>query len=161
MRKSMVLTGIALEASSDLDAGFACRFTLGANSTDVSSLAKVEGGLKRTVAELIEKGVTQEELDLERADYLAAEIYRLDYQSLLAVKYGGGLMVGLSLENQARWIDEIKAVGVEDVNAVARKYLVEPMRVMAQAWPASADPTSASSPVADGSAPSSAAGGAK
>jgi len=161
MRKSMVLPGIALEASSDLDAGFACRFTLGANSTDVSSLAKVEEGLKRTVAELIEKGVTQEELDLERADYMAAEIYRLDYQSLLAVKYGGGLMVGLSLENQARWIDEIKAVGVEDVNAVARKYLVEPMRVTAQAWPASAGLTSASSPVADGSAPSSAAGGAK
>jgi zinc protease len=162
LRKNMVLPGVAIDVSSDVDVGFACRFLVGANSTDTASLAKVEEGLKRTVAEIVEKGVTQEELDLERADFLAAEIYRLDYQSLLAVKYGSALVIGLTTEKMSKWIDEVKAVTVDDINVAARKYLVEEMRVVAEAWPATTTAsTSATSPVANGGQAPAAAEGAR
>jgi zinc protease len=161
LRKNLVLPGIGLEASSDLDTGFATRLVLGVNSADNASLAKVEEGMKKTIAELIDKGVTQEELDLERASYLAAEIYRLDYQSLLATKYGSALVEGMTLEELGQWLDIIKSISVEEINAVARKYLVDAMKVTAEAWPATTASTSASSPEADGADTPTEAQGAK
>ncbi len=150
LRQKLVLTGIARDAAADFDVGFTGRFSIVANATSDGGLSRVESAIASTLAELLEKGVTQDELDLERADVLAGVIYQMDYQSLLATRYGAVLALNQGKDFDDRWINEIKAITVADINAAARKYFVEDAKVTGEAWPPPAV-----------SAPAPAEGGAK
>ena len=138
LRQKLVLTGIARDAGANFDAGFTGRFSVVANSTRQGGMSQVESGIAAIIAELLEKGVTQDELDLERADVLAGVIYQTDYQSLLASRYGSALTLSQKVDFVDQWMNNIKAVTVDDINAVARKYFVEDMKVIGEAWPATA-----------------------
>jgi zinc protease len=150
LQQTRVRPGMALEAASEFETGLASRFVVGANTAGNVGLAQIKNGLNQTIAGIVAKGVTQEELDLERASFLAAEIYSMDYQPLLAANYGRSLALGMSIENIPRWIDEIKAVRVEDIQAAARKYLIEDMKLTAEAWPPNTASTGTDSPPAEG-----------
>jgi zinc protease len=136
LRQKLVLSGIARDAGADFETGFTGRFSIVANATGEGGLSQVESAIAGTVAELLEKGVTQDELDLERADFLSGMIQQTDYQSLLVSKYGTALMLNRNAEFIDQWISQIKAVTVDDVNAAARKYLVEDLKVTGEGWPA-------------------------
>jgi zinc protease len=138
LRQKLVLSGIARDVVANFDTGFTGRFSLGANAAMNVDLARVETALAGSIAELLEKGVTQDELDLERADFLAGVIQQTDYQSLLATKYATALILNRNVEFIEQWLSEIKAVTVGDINAAARKYLVEDLKVTAEGWPATA-----------------------
>lgn len=149
LRQKLVLTGIARDIGAEVDTGFTGRFSIGANASANVPLAQVEAAVASTVAELLDKGVTQDELELERADFLAGVIQQADFQMLLATKYGTALVLDRSVAYIDQWLTEIKAVTVEDINAAARKFLVEDLKVTAEGWPAT-----------EASAPAPAAGGA-
>ncbi len=146
LRQKLVMTGIARDAGADFDAEFTGRFSIGANASANVPLPAVENAIAAAIAELREKGVTQDELDLERADFLAGVVQQADYQMLLAAKYGAALMLNQNVDFIERWIGEIKAVTVEDINSVARKYLVDEMKVTAEGFPEAA--ASAATPAA-------------
>jgi zinc protease len=97
------------------------------------------------VRELREKGITQDELDLARGPFLAAKIYAADNQSTLVQQYGSQAVAGRSLDDVRGWISRIEAVRVEEVNAVARKYLTDEFAVTAVGTPAPAAPLSVAS----------------
>ena len=84
---------------------------------------------------MLDKGITQDELDLERADFLAGVIQQADFQMLLAIKYGNALVLGRPVEFIDDWLSAIKAVTVADVNAAARKYFLDDVKVTAEGWP--------------------------
>ena len=138
LRQKLVLTGIARDAGASYDTGFTSRFSVVANSTAPGGIAPVENAITATVAELLKSGVTQDELDLERANVFAGVIYQTDYQSLLATRYGAALVLGRKVSYSDEWISQLKLVTVEDINAVARKYLVEDVKVTGEAWPVAA-----------------------
>lgn len=146
LRQKLVLSGIARDVAADFDTGFTGRFALGANAAANVDLAQVETALAGSIAELREKGITQDELDLERADFLAGVIMQADFQMALASKYGTALVLNQPVGFIEQWIGEIKYVTVGDINAAARKYLVEDMKVTAEGWPAAA--TGAPAPAA-------------
>ena len=135
LRRELVLKGLAIGVSSGYSSGFAGQFLLSANAAGSVNLAEVEKISTKIVSDLLSDGITQAELDVERANHLAGDIYAMDSQSGLAGMYGRGLVMGLTLDQIEGWPDEVKAVTVEDVNAAARKYLREEMKVVAEAWP--------------------------
>ena len=77
------------------------------------------------IAELREGGVTQAELDRARSAYLAEFIYTQDSQSRMARHYGWRLATGMTVADVEAWPDRLRRVTVDDIRAVARKYLVE------------------------------------
>jgi zinc protease len=86
---------------------------------------EMEAAIEGVVQELREKGVTQDELDRARASQIAEFVYNSDSISRMARQYGWRLAVGMSIEDVEDWPERLKAVTVDDIRAVARKYLVE------------------------------------
>ncbi|GFO82285.1 MAG: hypothetical protein A49_19120 [Methyloceanibacter sp.] len=86
---------------------------------------EMTAAMDEVVKDLRENGVTQDELDRARTGLLAEYVYNSDSISRMARQYGWRLSVGLSLDDVEAWPDRIKAVTVNDVRNVARKYLVD------------------------------------
>jgi zinc protease len=86
---------------------------------------EMEAATEGVVQELRDKGVTQDELDRARASQIAEFVYNSDSISRMARQYGWRLAVGMSIEDVEDWPERLKAVTVDDIRAVARKYLVE------------------------------------
>jgi zinc protease len=85
----------------------------------------IENAMDGVIAELRETGVTQGELDRARAAQIAEFVYNTDSISRMARQYGWRLSAGMTIEDVEEWPDRLKRVTVDDIRAVARKYLVE------------------------------------
>jgi zinc protease len=107
---------------SGLDSG---RLGFYAIAGDGHTAEEMEAAIDGVVAELRKKGVTQAELDRARAAQLAEYVYNADSISRMARQYGVRLAAGMSVEDVEEWPARLKQVTVDDIRAVARKYLVE------------------------------------
>jgi zinc protease len=87
------------------------------------SLEKLEAGIDAVLADVIEKGVTEAELDRAKKSYLAEYVYESDSQSTVARRYGWGLVVGRTLEEIDAWPEQIAKVTTADIKNVAERYL--------------------------------------
>src|SRR5665811_81354 len=85
----------------------------------------IEAAIEGVIEELRDDGVTQAELDRARASQIAEFVYTSDSISRMARQYGWRLAAGMSVEDVEEWPDRLKQVTVDDIRAVARKYLVE------------------------------------
>lgn len=122
-RKLVVDEKIATSAGgwfsgSGLDNGRIGLYGVAANG---KSLDEVETAIDGIVAEVAAKGVTEAELKRAKAAYLAEYIYGNDNQASLARRYGWTLATGGTIEDVEQWPDRIRAVSLDDVNAVAAK----------------------------------------
>lgn len=84
----------------------------------------VEQGADRVVAELLERGVTAEEVARSKKKLVAEAVYARDSVSGTANIYGRALTIGRTTEDVEAWPDRIAAVTVEAVNEAAREVLV-------------------------------------
>ena len=109
-------------ADSGLDSG---RIGFYAIAGEENTPEEMTAAMDEVVKDLRENGVTQDELDRARTGLLAEYVYNSDSISRMARQYGWRLSVGLSLDDVEAWPDRIKAVTVNDVRNVARKYLVD------------------------------------
>jgi len=107
---------------SGLDSGRLGFYAIAGASDAAEDLEKAIDGV---IAELREKGVTQDELNRARASQVAEFVYNSDSISRMARQYGWRLAAGMSVEDVEEWPDRLKQVTVDDIRAVARKYLVE------------------------------------
>ena len=90
---------------------------------DGNTLLDVEKATDEAIAKLLSDGVTDKEVERAKRRMIKQTIFSQDSQSTLARIYGGSLVLGSTIEDIAAWPDRIRAVTVEDVNKVARKYL--------------------------------------
>ena len=88
--------------------------------TATGTVAKVETAIDAVLQDVIDNGVTQEELELARNSLLASTVYTLDSQFQLAYLFGAALSTGKSIEDVLNWSKVIEKITVEDVNAAAR-----------------------------------------
>jgi len=102
-----------------LDSG---RLGVYAVASDGEKIEDVEKAIDESLANFIEKGVTQKELDRARNSYIASHIYGGDNQSSLARRYGWGLVNGRTIADIEEWPERLKKVTVEDVSRVAKQY---------------------------------------
>lgn len=86
-------------------------------------MAEAEKRIDAIISDLVENGIDQEELDTARNGFIKATIFERDSQMSLARTYGTVLTTGGTVEDVAEWPDRLRAVTVDDINRVARKYL--------------------------------------
>jgi len=124
-RSLVVDHGIAVNAGagyagSALDYG---KFTIHGEPKPGTTLAAVEAALDSEVAEIVDHGISAEELDRAKVRLIADEIYAQDNQATLARMYGAALATGETVEDVRALPDRIRNVTAEAVRAAARKWL--------------------------------------
>jgi zinc protease len=99
------------------------RFGVYVTPKDGATLPEVEAVLDAVLAEVVENGVTPEELQRSKTKLIADAVYAQDNQSTLARWYGVGLTTGSTVEDVREWPKRIGAVTADAVNEVARQWL--------------------------------------
>ncbi|KQY99924.1 zinc protease [Pseudolabrys sp. Root1462] len=87
------------------------------------SLTDLESATDAVIAEVIDKGVTADELDRSKSRLVADAIYAQDNQATMARWYGQALMTGATVADVQSWPDRIRAVTAAQVQNAARQWL--------------------------------------
>jgi len=98
-------------------------FVIYAGPKGETTLAGIEGAIDWMLEDLLENGVTEEEIERSKKSLIADEIYSQDSQRTLARQYGAALTVGLTIEDIQGWRGRLEAATVDDVMAAARSVL--------------------------------------
>jgi len=87
------------------------------------SLSDVEGAVDSVLLEILEDGISAEELERAKRRVTAKLIYDSDNQQTLAERYGSKLITGQTIADVEAYPDRIAKVTVMDVAAAAKEYL--------------------------------------
>lgn len=98
------------------------RLVLSATPRPGVKFEAVEAAIDDVLAEVIDKGVSEDEVARAVNSSLASAITSQDNMSRVANVFGSSLMEGMSLEELQSWPSRIAKVTVEDVNAAARRW---------------------------------------
>jgi zinc protease len=100
-------------------------FYLSATPTAGKTVKDVEQALRREVENLVKNGVTSEELQRVQSQAVASHVYQRDSMFYQAQQIGSLDMVGLPTNTMDVFVEKLKLVTAEQVQAVAKKYLVD------------------------------------
>jgi zinc protease len=117
--------GIAVNAGTSYDgtALDTTRLSVYGTPKPGTSLPELEAAIDAVLAEVVEKGVTAEELDRAKSRLLADAVYANDNQRMLAQWYGASLATGATVDQIREWPDRIRLVTAEAVRDAARRWL--------------------------------------
>jgi zinc protease len=87
------------------------------------TLQQVESEIDAVIAQIIDKGVTAEELERTKTRLIADAVYAQDNQATMARWYGAALTTGANVNDVKTWTDRIRAVTAEQVQAAAKQWL--------------------------------------
>ena len=87
------------------------------------TLPQFEAAADAVIAQVIEKGVTPEELARSKTKLIADAVYAHDSQASMARWYGSSLTTGATVSDVEHWPDRIRAVTAEQVQQAAREWL--------------------------------------
>jgi zinc protease len=87
------------------------------------TLPQLDEAIDEVIAELAQGGVTADELDRAKSRLVAETVYAQDNQATLARWFGGGMTVGLTVEQIRTWPDRVKLVTADQVREAARQWL--------------------------------------
>lgn len=100
-------------------------FYLSATPTQGKTALEAEQGLRREIQKLVSEGVTEEELQRVKSQAVASHVYERDSMFFQARQIGALEMAGLSYKVIDLYIEKLKTVTAEQVQSVAKKYLVD------------------------------------
>lgn len=100
-------------------------FQLYATPTPGRNVAELEQALRQEIRRVVEEGVSAEELERVKAQSVASHVYERDSMMYQARQIGGLEIAGISHRYIDLFLDKLKAVTAEQVQAVARTYLVD------------------------------------
>ena len=117
--------GIAVNAGASYDgtAVDATHLSIYATPKPGTSLQQLEEAVDAMLADIIEKGVTSEELTRSQNRMIADAIYATDDQQMMAQWYGASLATGASVDDVRAWAERIRAVDEASVREAARRWL--------------------------------------
>jgi zinc protease len=117
--------GIAVSAGASYDGGAldTTRLSVYGTPKPGTSLSQVEEAIDAALAELIDNGVTADELERSKGRMIADAVYAQDNHRTLAQWYGAALMAGWTVDKVRTWPDRIGAVTAEAVRDAARRWL--------------------------------------
>ncbi|MFO7581072.1 M16 family metallopeptidase, partial [Guyparkeria sp.] len=110
-------------ASYNLTARQTTLLTLDGTPNNGQALDEVESLLREQIERLKDEPVGEDELDRIKAQVVASEVYQRDSLFYQGMNVGIYETVGLGYEQADRFVEAVQAVTVDDVQAVARKYL--------------------------------------
>ena len=117
--------GLAINAGASYD-GIAVdhtRLSVYATPKPEVSLPQLEQAIDAVLADVVENGVTAEELERSKNRMIADAVYANDNQRALAQWYGAALATGASVEQVRTWPDRIRPVSAQAVQDAARRWL--------------------------------------
>ena len=118
--KQIAVSAGAWYDSSTLDMG---KFGLSVIPRPGVSLPDAEKDIDAVLAQIIEKGVTDEELERSKTKLIADAVYTQDSQASMARWYGSALTTGATVNDVIHWPDRIRAVTAQQVQDAARQWL--------------------------------------
>ncbi|BBF91481.1 peptidase M16 [Blastochloris tepida] len=99
------------------------RFGVWASPRPDVSLEDLEAAIDAVLAEVVETGISEDELARAKTRLVADTVYAQDSQTALARIYGVALTTGSSIEDVRAWPERVKAISAAEVQAAARKWL--------------------------------------
>lgn len=134
-----LVRGIQIAASAgagyDLYSRQSDLFLLDGTPSGKHTVAELREALQAQVARLQEKPVTGDELARVKARVVASAVYEQDSTFYQAMKIGQLESVGLDWQVADSYVERIRAVTAEQVQAVAKKYLVDTSLTVAELVP--------------------------
>jgi zinc protease len=88
-----------------------------------TTLRQVEDGIDAVLADVVDHGITADELDRAKNRLIADAVYAQDNQATLARWYGAALATGETVQMVQGWPDRIRAVTADAVRDAARNWL--------------------------------------
>ncbi len=126
---SRVVRGRQIAASADAGYDLYARgqelLSLDGTPSQGHTLAELEAALRAEIADLREHPVGDDELERIKAQVVASDVYQRDSVFYQAMEIGMLETVGLGWRVADAYVDRIRAVTADQVQAVARKYLVD------------------------------------
>jgi zinc protease len=87
------------------------------------TLPQLETEMDAVIVQVIDKGVTEEEVERAKTRLIADAVYTQDNQASMARWYGTALTTGASVNDVRRWPDRIRDVTADQVRDAARQWL--------------------------------------
>jgi zinc protease len=117
--------GIAVNAGANYDgtAVDATRLSVYGTPKPGTSLPQLEAAIDAVLAEVIENGVTADELERAKNRMIADAVYANDNQRMMAQWYGSALATGATVDQVRTWPDRMRAVNADAVRDAARRWL--------------------------------------
>jgi zinc protease len=116
---------VSADASYDLSARLDSLFELSATPVEGKSLTDLETALKAEIKKLQDTLVSPDELQRIKAQVLASDVYEKDSNFYQAMQLGILETVGLNWQKADEYVSKVNAVTAEQVQAVAKKYLID------------------------------------
>ena len=116
---------VSAGAGYDLTARLPSLFILDATPSAGHTLAEVETAFRQEIEQLKSTPVTDKELSRVKAQVIANEVYQRDSVFYQAMQLGTLETVGLGWRTSQNYVDRIKAVSAEQIQDVAKKYLID------------------------------------
>jgi zinc protease len=88
-----------------------------------TTLRQVEDGIDAVLADVVDHGITADELDRAKNRLIADAVYAQDNQATLARWYGAALATGETVQMVQGWPDRIRAVTADAVRDAAHNWL--------------------------------------
>jgi len=136
-------TQLAIDASAGYDLmsrGHQSVFALDATPSEGKTVAELEAALLQQIEDIKASGVTTEELDRVKAGVIAADVYKRDSMFYQGMQIGTVETIGFSWKILEDYPNKLRAVTPEQVQAVARKYLLKDNLTVATLDPQPIDP---------------------
>lgn len=136
-------TQLAVDASAGYDLmsrGRLSLFELDGTPSEGKTVAELEAALVQQIEKIKATGVTKEELDRVKAGVIAADVYQRDSMFYQAMQIGTVETIGFSWRILDGYQAKLRAVTSEQVQEVAKKYLVKDNLTVATLDPQPIDP---------------------
>lgn len=134
---------LAIDASAGYDLmarGRQSLFALDATPSEGKTVTQLEAALLQQIEDIKTSGVTAEELDRVKAGVIAADVYKRDSMFYQGMQIGTIETIGFSWKLLEDYPNRLRAVTPEQVQAVARKYLLKDNLTIATLDPQPIDP---------------------
>ncbi len=130
-------SGIATSAGAGYGAHsrLASQFLLDGVPGQGEDIESLKQALLQQIRELQEKPVTKSELDRVKAQVVAGDVYQRDSVFYQAMQIGTMETIGLGWQILDEYVDQISAVTADQVQEVAKKYLVDDRLTIARLDP--------------------------
>lgn len=110
-------------------------FVLSATPAQGKSRAELKAALKQQIDQLKTQLVSEEELQQVKTQVIAENIYQKDSIFYRALILGVLETIGLSWQLADQYVDEIQAITVEQLQQVARQYLIDDRLIITELEP--------------------------
>ena len=100
-------------------------FLIGVTMAKGKTVAQAQGSIRKALEEIKQKGVLESELQRIKVRILSEQIYKRDSIFGQAMEIGGTEMAGFSWKDIEYMLERMQKITPEQVQAVAKKYLVD------------------------------------